>query len=259
MRQFLCLVMGVYGGCFALTAHACRLNIAYSDQASPPYYLGEGQVIPANPGIAVDLVNLAAVKLGCKIAWKRLPNRRAQRALEQGHVDAMLLLSYNPQRAAYAAYPMAGDAPDPALRLARLRYSVFVKKGDTLQWQNQQFSPRPALVGANAGFSVVQDLRAMGLTVDEAPSTSNNVQKLLLGRISAFVGQDLQTDLVLEERGITSVHKLPEPFSSKDYYLPFSQHYFAQFPANATRLWTQIAEVRKAYGKELARKYVALN
>lgn len=259
MPQLLALGMGWLAGGLALSAQACPFNIAFGDQASPPYYFGDGDTIAEKPGIAVDLLTLAAARMGCKIEWKRLPGRRALRELESGNIDAMLLLSYTPERAAYAAFPMLGDAPDPAFSLANLRYSVFVKSGDPLRWDSKQFSPTPTLVGANAGYSVVAELQKLKLNVEEAPSTTNNIQKLLMGRISAYVGQDLQTDLVLEAQHITSVQKLPVPFSSKDYYLPFSLQFVKRSQPSALQLWKQIAEVRKTHGKELAKKYFELN
>lgn len=258
MDYFLRVVVGVFASCAAQVALACPFNIVYSDQASPPYYLGEGEAIPANPGIAVELLTLAAAKMGCKIDWKRLPNRRALRELESGAVHAMLLLSYNPERAAYAVYPMLGDTPDPAYSLATLSYSVYVKTGSAFKWENKQFTPAQALVGANAGYSAADEVRKLGLAVEEATSTTNNLQKLLMGRIAAYVGQDLQVDLIIEDKHLTGVQKLPLPFSSKDYYLPFSKQFFDKSPTIATQLWKHMAEARKAHGKALAKKYMDL-
>jgi polar amino acid transport system substrate-binding protein len=259
MDHVLRLAVCWFAGCLALAAHACPFKIVYSDQPSPPYYLGDGEAIPAQPGIAVELLNLAAAKMGCKIVWQRLPNRRALREMESGAADAMLLLSYNPERALYAVYPMVGGTPDPTYSLATLSYSVYVKTGSALKWDNRQFSPATALIGANAGYSVVEELRKMGLAVEESPTTANNLRKLTMGRIGAYVGQDFQVDLAIETSQLTDLQKLPVPYSSKDYYLPFSKQYFYQAPTTAIQLWRQIAEVRKTHGKALAQKYLELN
>ena len=258
MDYYLRVVVCVLASCFAQVALACPFSVVYSDQASPPYYLGGGEAIPANPGIAVELLTLAASKMGCKIEWKRLPGRRALRELESGAVHAMLLLSYNKERAAYAVYPMVGDTPDPTFSLATLSYSVYVKNGSAFKWEHKQFTPARAIVGTNAGYSVADEVRKLGPTVEETPSTANNLQKLAMGRIAAYVGQDLQVDLVLEDTHLTGVQKLPVPFSSKDYYLPFSKQFFDKSPASATQLWKQIAEARKTHGKALAKKYLDL-
>ena len=70
----------------AASIQACPINIVYADVASPPYYLGDGEVIPKDPGIAVELVNLAAAKMECTINWQRLPNKRVQHEGRQGFV-----------------------------------------------------------------------------------------------------------------------------------------------------------------------------
>lgn len=262
MGHFVRLVVGGLASCFAFAAPACPFNIVYSDQPSPPYYLGDGEAIPVNPGVAVELLNLAAAKMGCTIKWHRLPNRRALRELENGDSDAMLLLSHTPERAVYAVYavyPVIGATPDPTYSLATLSYSVYVKNDSAIKWENRQLSPAQTLIGVNSGYSVVEEIRKLGLAVEEASTTRNNVQKLFLGRIGAYVGQDLQTDLALEEKHITNVQKLPVPFSSKDYYLPFSKQFFFKSPAVGIQLWREIAEVRKTHGKALAKKYLDLN
>ena len=40
---------------------------------------------------------------------------------------------------------------------------------------------------------------------------------------------------VIEELGMTGIKKLAVPFSTKDYYLPFSRKFFAETPAVALR------------------------
>jgi polar amino acid transport system substrate-binding protein len=106
---------------------------------------------------------------------------------------------------------------------------------------------------------VVEELRKLGLPVEETPSTSSNLKKLLMGRITAYVGQDFQADPVIERAQLTDVQKLPLPFTSKDYYLPFSKKFFNASPTVANQLWKHIAEARKTYGKGLAAKYADPN
>lgn len=240
---------------FAPRTFGCVIKIAYGDVASPPYYLGDGEAIPAKPGLAVELVDVAAAKLGCKIDWQRMPSKRTLWEMEKGRIDGMLLLSFSDERATYAVYPMARGTLDPSLRLATLRYSFYVREGSLLVWSGKQINRFPEAVGVNVGYSVVQDLRRFGFTVEEASGTRSNLKKLLANRLEAYVGQDLQADLVIEEDHLTGVKKLPIPFVAKDYYLPFSKKFFSASPSVATRLWKEIAEIRRARGKDLLRKY----
>ncbi|MDT8990456.1 transporter substrate-binding domain-containing protein [Curvibacter sp. APW13] len=236
-------------------AWACNLTVAYSDTAAPPYLVGDGATVPDQPGIAVELVNLAAAAIQCKVSWERLPGRRVLRAVEYGEVDAMLMFSYSEERAAYAVYPMLDGKPDSRLRLAALQYHVYTVTGSPLTWDGKQFAPPPGVLGVNSGYSVGVDLRKAGFTVEEARTTEQNLQKLRLKRIAAYVMQDAPADLAIETQGIQDVRKLPIPYSSKDYFLPFSKISYVQTPGLAERLWESIAKVRRTHIKALLHKY----
>ena len=236
-------------------AWACRVHVVYSDVAAPPYIVGDGAAIPENPGIAVELLRQAATAAQCDLHLQRLPNRRVLHEMEHGKVDAMLMYSYNEERAVYAAYPMKDGKPDGRFRLAELNYFIYVTDSSNLTWDGKQFDPLPTALGVNAGYSVGIDLRKAGYTVEEARSTEQNLQKLKINRFSAYVMQGGPADLVIETLNMRGVRKLPLPYSGKDYFLPFSKTSYTNTPANAERLWEQIAKVRRANIKELLKKY----
>jgi len=244
---------------FAMPVLSCSINVVYNEVASPPYYLGDGELIPKNPGIAVELVNMAAAKIKCKVKWERMPNRRVQNEILYGKADAMLMFSFNAERAGYAVYPMKDDNPDPALRLAALTYRVYVRNDSPLQWNGQEFTQLNGAIGVNAAYSVAKEISKLGATVEEAPGTVNNLKKLRLGRIAAYVMQDLPADAMIEDMKITDVRKLALPLSTKDYYLPFSKDFYAKYPDVANNLWKEIATLRQTRGKELIAKYGKLS
>ena len=257
LQSILCML-----ALLASSAFACTIRFVYSDIATPPYQLGDGEVVPAKPGVGVELVNEAASRIGCQIDWRRVPNRRVHLELERGETDATLGFSYSEERTAYAVYPMKQGAPDPSFSVATLSYFVYVRDDSTLTWDGKRFSQNnlgAQPMGVNAGYSAAQDLRKLGMAVEEAPSTENNLLKLKSGRIGAYVMQDFPADLLIRQNGLQGVVKLPIPFSSKEYYVPFSKKFFQTSPDIANKLWKQIAEVRKAHGKELLRKYGDVN
>lgn len=97
----------------------------------------------------------------------------------------MLLLSYSPQRAAYAVYPMVGATPDPVLSRATLTYSVYVKNGSALSWDSKQFSPYTRRRRRQFWvFGGVDELGKLRLNVEETPSTTSNLIKLLMGALA---------------------------------------------------------------------------
>ncbi|MBK9346740.1 MAG: hypothetical protein IPN06_10085 [Burkholderiales bacterium] len=98
-------------------------------------------------------------------------------------------------------------------------------------------------------------MKKLGLQVEEARSTEQNLQKLQSARIAAYVMQDMPADALIDMLGIQDVRKLPLPFSAKDYFLPFSRNFYAKSPDLAARLWEQIAKTRKSQINTLLKKY----
>ncbi len=242
-------------GLVALHAHACQIKIAYNEIAAPPHYLGDGQAIPENPGISVELTDLAASRLGCKIRWLRLPIKRILRDLELNTIDATLALSYAAERTSFAVYPMRDGKPDSALAAWTSSYDFYVLPDSTLRWDGKQFNRTPRGVGANAGFSVVQDLARMGIAADEAQGDSNNFGKLVKGRIEVYAGQDLTLAQIRMQPEFKDIKKLEPSFVRKHYYLVFSRSYYGESADRVNQLWRQIARLRQTEGKRMERKY----
>jgi polar amino acid transport system substrate-binding protein len=234
---------------------SCRLHVVYSDVAAPPYLMGDGPVVPQKPGIAIELLRLAADSAKCELRLERLPNRRVQRMMEIGAVDAALMYSYNTERAVYSVYPMKDGKPDAFFRLAELNHYVYVNQSSTLTWDGKQFNPIPASLGVNSGYSIGADLIKAGYRVEDARSTEQNLKKLKLDRITAYVMQDEPADAAIESLGIGGIRKLPLPYSSKDYFLPFSKASHDRNPTTAAHVWGHIAETRRQHIKNLLIKY----
>lgn len=241
-----------------LPVQACTITVAYNEVAAPPHYVGDGGKIPAQPGAAVELVNMAAASLGCHIQWRRMPIKRILRDLELNAIHATIALSFSKVRAQSFAYPMAKNGlPDEALAVWTSSYDFYVKRGSTLRWDGQQFNRKPQGVGANAGFSVVQDLQRIGITAEVAPADVNNFGKLVTGRIEVFAGQDLTDAQLRAQPEFHRIKKLTPAFAHKPYYLVFSKEYYAHSPHTAQALWRKIAQTKRLHGRALEEKYTA--
>lgn len=245
---------------FSTQAHAsaCVIRLAYNDIAAPPYYYGDAGKTPPNPGPSIELVDLAAAQLGCKIVWQRKPLKRIIRELEYNAIDATVALSYSKERTAFCVYPMKGSLPDASLALWTLSYDFYVKQGSTLTWDGKQFNRKPLLVGANAGYSVVGDLTKRGIPVEEAPGDLNNLGKLLYERIEVYAGQSEFVDKLREQPEFQGIKKLVPSIVRKDYFLVFSNGYYATSSDTANKLWKLIPEFKKTHGEALDKKYQAL-
>jgi len=74
----------------AQSAGSCvPVRVGYIDQHRPPYWLGEGELVPEPAGASVDLIRAAVMGSGfnCPPTLVRLPAGRLKLALEAGDID----------------------------------------------------------------------------------------------------------------------------------------------------------------------------
>lgn len=229
----------------AAQADSAMLRIAYTDQESPFFIMGNGREIPSLPGIAVDIVAHAAERCDVTVEMERLPGGRLLASLENNSIDSVLMLSFSPERMSIAVYPMKDDAADPDRQLATLSYAFYVRRTSALAWDGRSLSGQTQPVGANLGWSIVNDLRKAGIAVETAQDTRNNFSKLMLDRIDAFAVQSSIGDAYVAAHALgNNVTKLEPPISEKAYYQVFSHAWHQAHPDSALCLWRTAAEIR---------------
>ena len=231
------------------------IKFVYSDVEAFPIQMGDGETIANPPGIALEIIAQAAKELGLNIKFERLPNKRVLMELENGTVDGAFSYSYKEERLKNGQYPMKDGAPDSSRRILTISYYVYKMKDSPLDWDGNQFINLNGEIGANAGYSIVADLRKKGIEVDEAKSTKQNFEKLKLGRIAGYATQDITADHIVESGKYEDVVKVPIPLATKDYFLMFSNQFMEQCPDIAGQFWTNIGELRDTVTKEAATKY----
>lgn len=227
-------------------AEPVPLQLGYSNQESPLYIQGSGDVVPPLPGIAVEMVQAAATTCAVAASFARYPGGRLLALMQENVIDATVMLSFSPERLGIAAYPMLENVADPAFQIASLTYAFYVRSDSKLMWDGKSFTGLAHPIGANLGWSIANDLTKMGLPVEPAKDTQNNFNKLLLGRIDAFAIQTSIGDAYVERHQLGDRIKLLVPaISSKAYYLVFSHGWYDRHPDAAKCLWQSIAEQRE--------------
>jgi len=247
---------------FCGTVHTAEDNIlrlGYSDSEAYPYQIAHEK---NPPGIAFEIISEAAGNTGIKVIFIALPNKRVQASLKEGNIiDGAFMFSYSRERTLNGVYPEIKGTPDGRRRIATLRYYIYRKKGSPLNWDGNSFSGIDKSdirnsIGANTGYSVVLDLKKMGVHVDDGSrTTEQNFLKLQSGRISGFAHQDLVADNYLLLHKITDIEKLPKPFIQKHYFLMISRQYYSKNRETAERLWNEIAQIRDRKTAEIMHKY----
>lgn len=152
-------------------------------------------------------------------------------------------------------FAMHNGEPDASKRIGSIAYHLYKLDKSRIDYDGKTIKNVGGPIGVNLGYSIADDIRKMGLTVEEVKSTEANLKKLQLGRIAAFAGQDVDTDVWLEHKDYAGIVKLPTPLASKDYFLLFSKQYLAAHPDIAHKFWTRLGEIRDETVKKLAPKY----
>jgi polar amino acid transport system substrate-binding protein len=225
------------------------LHLGYSDKESAIFLVGDGATIPDKPGIAIEMVEAAAK--GCQVAttFARYPGGRLLALAAENTIDGVVMLSFNRERLALAAYPMKGDAADPDFQIASLSYAFYVRADSGITWNGMEITGLAKPIGANFGWSIVDDLKKDGLPVEPAKDTANNFNKLLGGRIDAVATHTTIGDAYLAHQ------RLDPPISTKPYYLVLSRAWHDRHPEMADCLWQSIANQRRQDMPALIERY----
>ncbi len=259
-KLFLLLMIVLFSYSFA---YGVELKIAFEDKEQPPYYIGNSSdVMATNPGVAVEMVLMVGDMLDdVQIKLLRMPWKRCTTMLEQNKVDGIFNASYKTSRLMAGWYPTVDKTHegevDPSRRITTIAYSLYAMKGKNLGWTGSNFDILKGTVGAPLGYSIVDDLRKKGVSVEEAPSTEMNLKKLVNGRVLAVALQDVTGDSIIsskpEEFG--NIEKLSPPLKTKPYYLMLSKNFVSSHPELSQKIWDTIALIRETKLKDIAKKY----
>ncbi len=240
----------------AASADDLALHLAYSDKESALFLVGDGPTIPEKPGIAIEMVEKAAAACQVAVSFARYPGGRLLALSAEEALDGVVMLSFTRDRLAFAAYPMKGDAADPDFQIASLSYAFYVRADSDVTWNGMEITGLTKPIGANFGWSIVEDLKKDGLAVEPAKDTANNFNKLLGGRIDAVATHVTIGDAYLAHNGLTGkVKRLEPPISTKPYYLVLSRPWHDQHPDAAQCLWQSIADQRRQDMPSLLERY----
>ena len=226
---------------------ALELRLAYQDTENEPYQLGNGSQIDAQkPGLAVELMRLAAQRAGLAVRFERLPWKRALDHLRANEVDGVFGASFSAERQEFGHYPMREGQVDSSRRAYRNAYRLYALRDSQPQWDGRQLHGLSGPVGATRGYSVVAELRALGLSVDEGLTLRADFHKLQLGHVGAIAALEPAADAWLDRHpeAARRIVKLAPPVSQKDYYLLLSRGFVAQHPVAAEAVWNAIAALR---------------
>lgn len=243
MRKYILAILLCYHAVSAAAGEKPFLHFCTEDNDSWPWLLKD------RVGVTTQHLKLVEKKLGLSMEITPLPWKRCMAELKSGNMDGAFKISYSAARAAeIGTYPMQGDKPDASKRLLTDSYSLYRLKGSNVSWDGKTLNANGP-IGAQTGFSIVEQLKALGATVDEGGrAPGNHLQKLLLGRLAAVALQSDEGDMNIisnpEFRG--KIEKVVPVLVEKPYFLIFSRQFYAHHPGYAQQVWDAIEVVRES-------------
>ncbi len=232
------------------------LTIAYSDVESFPYFLERSTSIPKDPGISVEIIQMTCKELNIQLALKRLPGKRVLASIQGDKVDGGFLFSYKPERARVSVYPMLQGKPNSHLKMDTISYFFYKLKDNPVSWQDNNLTGAQN-VGVNLGFSVISQLKKMGLSIKEVKSPMESLQILINHRVPVIVAQEYPFQRYWSSHK-DKIEKLYPAVRTKDYFFVFSRFFHEKNKSFTISFWNKIAEVRKREYENLVDKYLNL-
>ncbi len=243
-----------------LWSEPTEITLMCEDQEDFPNVLGKTDKVEAtNPGVAIELIRLMEKKMGIKINIKRAPWKRAlEMELKTGAVDGVFTASYKPEREEFGEYPKKDGKLDESKRYNTITYVFFKAKGAKIDWDGKDLKGFTGTIDAPRGYSIVDDLKKKGYTVEESPSTSVGFQKLVAGRVGLVAALEATGDHTLSKAADVAkkVEKVNPPIVSKSYYFILSHQFVKANPVLAEKFWNTMKEVRDKEYKKILAKYL---
>jgi polar amino acid transport system substrate-binding protein len=205
-------------------------------------------VLKDKPGLNIIHLKVVEQKLGVKIETFPLPWKRCQDEMREGKVDGIFAASFKAERLEIGVYPMIGDKPDASRAMMYDGYSLYRIKGSATLWDGKKLTATGS-IGAQPGYSIVDQIKQLGAKVDEGTKTADdNLKKLLAGRLDGVALQTLEGDnsLATVPEFSARIEKISPPLVDKPFFLMLSKQVVGKYPDFSKDLWKTLAEVRES-------------
>lgn len=184
------------------------------------------------------LGNILPEKYGFNIKLEPIMWNRGLELIKVGFADAIVDVSYKPDRAEYMVYPQINGQLDASRSLRNSNYLLFHHVDSPIKWDGKTLSNIDGGIGSIQSYAIVDDLRKKGIKVVEMKQPLGLFKDVYIGKLAAALpessGRAAMASLPYLEQKVT-VH--PIPLSSKVYYITFSKQFYRNHKALAEKLW----------------------
>ncbi|MBI9092575.1 MAG: transporter substrate-binding domain-containing protein [Desulfobacterium sp.] len=233
---------------FTGIAQAQTITFVCENKQDVPTIMGNTtEVEDQKPGMGVEAVRMLEKELGMTIVLKRLPWKRCMKELADGKADGLFTASYKEKRKKYGKYPEKDGQVDVSRRYSSSSYAFYRLKSSPLDFTGKNYGVFTGKIGGPRGYSIIDDLKAKGLKMDESPSTEIDFKKLMGKRLQAVAAIESNGDYFLTKNSEFSenIEKMKPLIVEKPYYFMLSHQFYDKNPGMAEKIFDTIAEIRE--------------
>lgn len=223
-----------------LAAAGPELRICMADVEHKPWRVADPDGRVRGRGFDFDLIRAVEQKTGWSFRVDAKPGKRCLQEMEAGYSDALVGLSYTPEREVYLRYPVKDGVLDDGLALRVDRYRLYRLQGAPVRWDGQRLElPSGGKVGVTIGHSVASKLQALRVEVDERSRSAEMALRLLkAGQLAAVALHQSEADALLAHRpDLKGIERLPVPLMERPYFVVFTKRFAQSRDADLKLLW----------------------
>jgi len=241
----------------SLHAKPNKITLAYQNTINYPFQTGNSNEINwEKPGTLLELFKIVEKKLNIKIVFVRVPWKRALFDLKDGTVDGLFEASYKQKRLSFGVYPTKDGIVDEKKRTNYNSYYLYKRLDSSLTWDGVSFKNISKGICAEREYSIVDDLRKMGVAVHEFNDTTKCMELLKNKRVEGVAALERAADSILskDKNMYKEIIKLKPALQTKAYYLMLSHRFVNKYPKFSEVFWDTVSLVRDSKEMEIIRK-----
>lgn len=219
------------------------VHICHENEDAFPWLLKD------KPGYSQIMMAQLEKQLGTPIKLVPMPWKQCLAEVKSGKIDGAMNASFSAERAEFAHYPLKLDGEaDATKRMYRATYALYKTKGASVSWDGKALSGSGTF-GAQAGFSIVAQLKQLGVKVeDNAPTADELLNRVASGRYLAAALQTTEAEASLAALPAlhSKIERISPPLVDKAYFTIFSKPFFAKHGQTAREVWRLQGKLRES-------------
>jgi len=204
-------------------------------------------------GIDVEFIKILEKKLKISIKLVIYPWSRCLSEMKDGKIDGVFPSSYKKDREEMGLYPYTADKKvDESKYIHISGYSLYIMADSKIEFDGTNFKNLDGKIGAQRTFSIIPELKKIGVEVDESTMDPVLLFKMLEnGRIKAATIQTARGDDILKNNDNFNKKMIKYPtdkgiFSQKPYFIQISHQLVSKYPDFSKLFYSTIEEIRNS-------------